>query len=44
VIYADEVIEILARSAVEQVADEIEAAFPGFVAAFVDVGAEVGCL
>lgn len=41
---AHEVIEIFPRSTIEQVADEIETAFPGLVAAFVDVLAEVGVL
>ena len=41
---AHEVIEIFPWSTIEQVADEIETAFPGLVAAFVDVLAEVGVL
>jgi len=41
---AHEVIEIFPWATVEQVADEIEAAFPGLVAAFIDVLAEVGVL
>jgi len=41
---AHEVIEIFPRSTIEQVANEIETALPSFVAAFVDVLAEVGVL
>jgi len=41
---AHEVIEIFPWSTIEQVADEIETAFPGLVAAFVDVLAEIRVL
>jgi hypothetical protein len=44
VVDADEVVEVFARAAVEQIADEVETALPGFVAAFVDVGLDVGVL
>jgi hypothetical protein len=44
VVDAHEVVEVFAGAPVEQVADEVEAAFPGFVAAFVDVGFDVGVL
>lgn len=44
VVYTDEVVEVFSGTPVKQVANEVEAAFPGFVAAFVDVWAEVGCL
>jgi hypothetical protein len=44
VLDADEVVEVFARTALEEVRGEVDAAFPGFVAAFVDVGLEVGVL
>ena len=43
-VHTHEVVEIFAGPAVEQEFHEVEAAFPGFVAAFVEGGEEVGGL
>jgi len=44
VVHADQVVEIFPWAAVEKEADEVDTAFPGFVAPFVDICFDVGIL
>ena len=44
VVHANKVIKVLAGSAVEEKAHKIDTAFPGLVAAFVDVRLDIGVL
>lgn len=43
-VHADQVVEIFPWAAVEKEADEVDTAFPGFVAPFVDICFDVGIL
>jgi hypothetical protein len=44
VVHADEVVKVFAGATVEKKANKVDTAFPGFIAAFVDVRFDVRVL